>query len=239
MKKVPLVVVGMILSISIAAQEFVVSAGDNWEPFASAVMKVLTDAGLNAKICLVPGARSAAMIKTGFSNGEFFRADPFIDANADTVKKINVVLMNADVIAVSLDDPAIEVKSERDLQYYTVGYVRGEALSTELASIAKSSSAQSDLMEVLKMLKAKRFQVGIMSNLARHSVTKDTPIEGLKIHSPPMRITPMYIIVNASQEALVRRLTACFQKAVNSGEWDMAVENFFKGLNEKDKGVTY
>jgi ABC-type amino acid transport substrate-binding protein len=162
------------------------------------VEKVLKEAGIPAKISVVPQARLFSDIVTGGLDGAFFLGDQAL-ANLKGVVKVPVKLFQTDLVAVTVG-PKPKITSVADLKGLTIGVVRGNGAAEALTKGLDPTLVVNDLTQI-KMLAGGRFQVALVSRTAVPLLAQEAGVTNLVIQEPSLLTSAVYFVFSSQRAA--------------------------------------
>jgi ABC-type nitrate/sulfonate/bicarbonate transport system substrate-binding protein len=221
MKRVVCVVLVVMTTFAVYAEQLTVGTIGGMMRYSPAVVKVLGGAGY--EITVRPFDTQEELIKaaaTGSVDGAFFLAQPVIAQIKGSVM-IPARLMNSDFCAISTDS-SVTVSNPGDLRKYTVGVVKGHPGHAAVTRGMKVFETQDD-MDQFKQLAEGKYQVAIVVQEMVPSMARASGLKTYYIQQPPLMRTPTFFMLGSGKASHRKPVEDAFKKAMDSGAWEREI----------------
>lgn len=180
------------------------------------VARVLQDAGIASTFEEVPMARLVAGLASDSIDASYLLYDDLFLANKNLIK-VPVPLYTADWVAVTLK-PEIRITGADTLKGHKIAVVRGNPVMESIVKDLNPTLSESE-EAMFRMLAVGRFDVALCPRKQVPALAAAAGIRKYYIQEPSLVIARTYFGLARSQAGLAARVTAAFQKWVDSGAW--------------------
>ncbi len=203
---------------TINAQEWSIGTIEGTSFYGPAVLKVLKEAGIEAKVKSYPTLPALVQgLASGSLDGAFFLAQPII-ASIPGATMIPVRIDQTDFCALTTD-PAIKIANPGELRKYTVGIVKDQTAHAAVTRGMTPTVAVNDL-EQFKLLAAGSVQTIIAVKDMIPSMCKAAGIAQYYVQNPPLLQTPTFLALSAARSAKAGQIGTVLRKWVENGQWE-------------------
>ncbi len=179
---------------------------------------IYTQAGLTLQAEMTPPVRATVALQAGDVDGELMRPLSYADDHPEFIR-VPTPFYRVSVHAYSLPGRKIRIDMPDDLWRYSVGVVRGLAVTRELTSQWPTRQVVSALNHELlcRMLKAGRIDLAVdtrlrMLNMLNHLGMQDTVI------SPELARFDLFHFLHKRNAEYAQRIDEAIRRMISSGE---------------------